>query len=209
MIRRRAAVLLALPTVLTACHSSSTPPTITPQAAASAPVPGVSLPPGALMNLVPTPAEVPAGMEPVVQGSGPRDLSVLASYSGSGAVATRAAATLRAHGFQTAYVAEFANLSTGQVVSAVVSQFATVAGAMADFHDDLASMHGSTVVTATIGDASAVSRQPVPGRVAGQLVLLRFRRGTYTWVIAYQAAPTADPSVVVGLAQRLLARNSL
>jgi hypothetical protein len=206
---RRAAELLALAMLPVACHSSSTPPTLSPQAAASAPVPGVTLPPGPLVNLVPNPNEVPAGMEPVEKGSGPRDLSVVASYSGTGSVDTKAAATLRRHGFQSAYVAQYANLSTGQVVSAVVSQFATVAGATADFRDDLASMRGTAVVAPTVGDGSAIITEPVPGKVPGELVLLRFRRGADTWVIGYEAAPTADPSVVVGLAQHILARNAL
>ena len=39
-------------------------------------------------------------------------------------------------------------------------------------------------------------------------VLVRFRRGTDTWVLAYQAAPTADPQVGIEVAKRLLARAS-
>ncbi len=202
--RRPLAVLAVLPLLLAGCSGSDT--AVTPGAAASAPVPGVTLPPGDLRDLVPTPAEVPAGMVPVLKGSGQRTLDVVAGYSGTGAAATKAAAALRAHGFQSAYVAQYASQTTGQVLSVLVSQFATAAGATADFVADQQQTHAAPVVAPTVGDASVVTSQPVAGKGTGTLVLLRFRRDTRTWVIAYQAAPTADPRVAEDLAKRLLAR---
>lgn len=207
MNRRALAALALLPALLAGCSKDKVP-TVSPEAAASAPVPGITLPPGALRDLVPAPDEVPAGMVPVVLGSGPRDLAVVASYSGTGAAATQAAAALRAHGFQAAYVAQYANQATGQVLSVVVSRFATQAGAVADFAADEKQTHAAPVVAEQVGDASVVTSQPVPGKTTGTLVLLRFRRGTDTWVVAYQAAPTADPKVAVALGKRLLERTA-
>lgn len=199
--------LVATAIALSAC-SKSNPPALTPQQAASAPIPGVTLPPGTLIDLVPTPAEVPAGMVPVVLGSGPRDLNTVASYSGTGAVAAKAASELRAHGFESAYVAQYANQTTGQVLSVVVSRFATQAGAAADFNDDEKGTTGTKVVEPTLGDASEVTTETLPGSTPAKLVLVRFRRGVDTWVLAYKAGANADAALAVHLAQVLLARTA-
>jgi hypothetical protein len=204
--RRPWAALLALPLLLGGCAAGST--TEDPNVSASAPIPGVTLPPGALSDLVPSPSEVPAGMVPVVLGSGPRDLDAVAAYSGTGAVKTRAADALRTHGFQQAYVAQYANQTTGQGLTIVISRFATADGATADFSDDEKATAGTAVPTEQLGDASSVTKQTIGGSVTSELVLVRFLRGTDTWVIAYQAAPTADPTVPVELAKRLLARTA-
>lgn len=196
-----------LPVLLAGCAGSKGA-TQDPNVSASAPIPGVTLPPGQLSDLVPAPTEVPAGMVPVVLGSGPRDLDQVAAYSGSGTVKAAAAATLRAHGFQQAYVAQYANQTTGQGLTVVVSRFATAAGATADFSDDEKGTAGTSVPSEQLGDASSVTKQTIPGSVASELVLVRFLRGTDTWVLAYQAAPTADPTVAVALAKRLLARTA-
>jgi hypothetical protein len=205
-MRASLAALLAAPLLLCSCSNDSSP-LDDPDVAASAPVPGVTLPAGALSELVPTPSEVPAGMVPVVQGSGPRDADAVAGYSGKDAVKDRALASLRAHGFQTAYVAQYANQTTGQVLSVVVARFATVAGASADFGEDQRHTSGTPVPAETLGDASSVTKQTSTG-TPGELVIVRFRRGTDTWILAYQAAPTADPAVAVQLAKTLLTRGT-
>lgn len=197
---------MLLPALAAGCSGGSSHPG--PDVAASAPVPGVTLPPDALTDLVPRPDEVPAGMVPVLAGSGPRSLQVVASYSGTGAAAQTAALKLRAHGFQRAYVAQYANPGTGQVLSVLASTFGTAAGAAADFGDDLKGGSGTVVPEPTLGEASAVTLQKVPGSVVRELVLVRFRRGTTTWSLAYEAAPTADPALAVDLAKRLLARSA-
>jgi hypothetical protein len=199
-------VLLAAPLLLTGCSGSSAPK-VDPQTAASAPVPGVTLPPDALLALVPTPAEVPAGMVPVLSGSGPRDLATVAGYSGTGATATAAADKLTSHGFVSAYVAQFDNPGTQQVLSVVVSSFAAATGATADFADDLAGAQGTKVDAEMLGEASSVTIQNAPGTVPSQLVLVRFRRDTHVWLLAYKA-PTADPKIATGLAKALLARTA-
>ena len=199
--------LLAAPLLLVGCSDDSSPYD-DPDVAASAPLPDVTLPPGTLLDLVPTPTEVPAGMVPVVLGSGTRTLDEIAAYSGSGTVKTQAATSLRAHGFQDAYVAQYANQATGQVLSVVVSQFATAAGATADFSEDQKGTSGTPVPSEQLGDSSSVTKQTVAGSTAGELVLLRMVRGTHTWVIAYQASPTASPDVPIGLAKVLLSRTT-
>jgi hypothetical protein len=199
--------LLAAPLLLVGCSDDSSPYD-DPDVAASAPLPGVTLPPGTLLNLVPTPTEVPAGMVPVVLGSGTRTLDEVAGYTGSGTVKTQAAASLRAHGFQDAYVAQYANQATGQVLSVVVSQFATPAGAAADFSEDQKGTSGTPVPSEQLGDSSSVTRQAVSGSTPGELVLVRMVRGVHTWVIAYQASPTASAEVPTALAKALLSRTT-
>ncbi len=205
---RGLAALVAGPLVLGGCSGGSAPRPADPGAAASAPVPGVTLPADALVDLVPRPDEVPAGLVPVISGSGPRDLATVAGYSGTGSTAKAAAAKLRAHGFTRAYVAQYANPATGQVMSIVVSRFTSAAGAAADFADDQSGAQGKKVVTPVLGDGSSVTVQGIQGSVASQLVLVRFRRGTATWSLAYKASPTADPTVATALAAALLRRTS-
>ena len=168
----------------------------------------MTLPADELTPLVPTPAEVPAGMVPLLSGSGARTLEVVASYSGAGAAATAAAAKLTAHGFQKAYVAQYANQSTAQAVTVLVSQFKDAAGAKADLGDDLMGFAGKVVVTPTLGEQSQVTVQETPGAGATQLVLVRFRRGANTWLLSYSAVPTADPKIAIDLATTLLKRTA-
>ena len=208
-VRTRGLVALAVtPWLLVGCAGAASAPKVNPDVAASAPVPGVTLPPDSLVDLVLRPDEVPAGMVPLLNGSGPRTLSVVAGYSGSGATETTAEAKLTAHGFVKAYVAQYANQGTGQVLSILASQFGTSAGAKADFADDLLGATGKNVVAPTLGEQSAVTLQSIQGSVASELVLVRFRRGTTTWSLAYKAGPTADAQVAIDLAKRLLARTS-
>jgi hypothetical protein len=208
-VTRRALPLLLAPLLaLGVAACSDEDPLADPDVAASAPVPGVSLPPGTLIDLVPSPSEVPAGMVPVLKGSGERSLDEVAGYSGEGAVKAQAATALKQHGFQSAYVAQYANQATGQVLSVVVTRFATADGATADFSDDQRGTAGEPVAAEDIGDGSSVTKQTIAGKVPSELVLVRFRRGTDTWVLAYQAAPTADPTVGIEVAKRLLARTA-
>lgn len=210
MISRRL-VALALPLLLGACSGGSdgaapSPPPFT------APAPGVSLPPDALSTLVPAPDEVPAGMVLIVKGSGARDLMTVAGYSASGTGATAtaqvnaAAAKLRAHGFQRAYVAQYADTASGAVLSVVASRYGTAAGAAADYADDSKASTGAHAMVERVGEATSATVQTLPGSVSAQLLLLRFRQGATTWSLAFKAAPKADPAVAVALAKLLVAR---
>jgi hypothetical protein len=214
--------ILVAPLLLSGCSDDGT--TATPQGtenpdvAASAPIAGVTLPPDVLVDQVLRPDEVPAGMVPIILGSGPRDANVVASYSGTGTDAAAAEARLKAHGFQSAYVAQYANQATAQVIVVLASRFATAANAAADFGDDLkGSSGGKTVPSTTVGDESAVTVQTFAGTPKTataaatpktDLVLVRFRRGTTTWSLAYRAPSAADVQLPIQLARVLLARTA-
>jgi hypothetical protein len=198
------AVLAGL--VLSGCGGSSDAPvaSASPEAPSAA-APDIVLPAGALRELVPGSRDLPAGMVPLVAGTGPRDVKAVAGYSADPAAAEKA---LVAHGFRTAYVAQYADPATGRVLSVVVTRFAAAAGAKADLTGDLAGSAGSPLPTPVVGEQSEVRRQPLPQASAspGQLVTVRFRKGATTWLVAYGATPTADVAVAVDLARTLATR---
>jgi hypothetical protein len=195
-----ACLLLALP--LTACSDDGDGPPS--EAAVSAPVPGVTLPPDELRDLVPTPAEVPAGMTPLLTATGPRDLAAIAAFSADPAAATKA---LQANGFRRAYVAQYANPRSGEVLSVVAVRFATAKGATADLAGDVAASQGTKVTVERVGEASSATTQPLP-QDGGQLLTLRFRSGPTTWLVAYGKKPAPDPAVAVAMAKRLVSRGT-
>ncbi len=207
--RGRALLALALAAAVAGCSEGS--PTVPADpvssavaSAVSAPVPGVSLPPGPLLALVPAPDEVPRGMVPVLTGSGPRDAAAIAEYSSDpGAART----SLGAHGFRSAYVAQYADPASARVLSVVVVRFADPAGATADLVGDLTATSGDVVEAAPVGQQSQLRRQPLPGAGGGELLTLRFRTGATTWLLAYGDRPTAAPGTAVGLGQRLVVRE--
>ena len=193
-----ACLLLAVP--VAGCSDGDDGP---PSAAAvSAPVPGVTLPPDALRDLVPTPAEVPAGMTPLLTATGPRDAAAIAAFSADPAAAGRA---LKANGFSRAYVAQYASQASGEVLSVVAVRFTTVKGATADLTADIKASSGTRVALAAVGDQSAATTQPLP-KDGGQLLTLRFRSGPTTWLVAYGKKPSPDPAVALALARKLVSR---
>lgn len=207
MILRVAAAVLAGACLLTGCSDDD--PGAAPQppseSALNAPVPGVTLPADPLRALVPEPDEVPAGLVPLVAGSGRRDAAAIAEYSADPAAARTA---LAEHGFAGAYVAQYAHPTDGRVLSVVVARFRDAAGAEADLSGDLEGSSGEVVQVPTVGDQSQVRRQPLPGEGGdGELVTLRFRAGATTWLLAYGARPTADPQVAVELGRLLAERG--
>ncbi len=179
----------------------ATPADLAASAAAAAPVPGLSLPADPLTPLVPAPDEVPAGMVPLLTGSGGRDAAAIAGYSSD---ATAARAALAEHGFSNAYVAQYADPASPRVLSVVVVRFATPEGATADLDGDVAGGSGELVQAPTIGSASQLRRQPLPG--GGELLTLRFRKDATTWLLAYGDRPTADVEVAVRLGRLLAGR---
>jgi hypothetical protein len=170
---------------------------------ASTAVPDIVLPADPLRDLVPRTTDLPAGLVAILAGSGPRDAHTIAGYS---ADPKSAGTLLTQHGFRNAYVAQYADLATGRVLSVVVSRFSTAAGATADLDADLSASTGEQIKTAVIGEKSDVRRQPLPGG-KGQLVTVRFRKGATTWLVAYGASPTADPKVATDLAATLAGRG--
>jgi hypothetical protein len=202
-VRLPGVLLLAL---LAACGGSSAGsagPGPSPAASGTTTaVPDIALPADPLRDLVPRTADLPAGLVAILAGSGPRDAAAIAGYS---ADPKRAGTLLTQHGFRSAYVAQYADLATGRVLSVVVSRFSTTAGAAADLDADLSASAGEQVKADQIGEKSDVRRQPQPGG-KGQLVTVRFRKGATTWLVAYGANPTADAVVAVDLAKTLAAR---
>ena len=169
------------------------------------PIPGIALPASPLRSLVPTPQEAPRGMVPLLTSSGPRDLKAVAGFSKDTATASRA---LAAHGFTGAYVVQYADPADGRVLAVVASRFRDEAGAVADLAADEAAQDGTPVTVAAIGETTQARRGPLPGKAGGELLYLRFRSGKTTWLVAYGARPTADPSIATGLATLLVARAS-
>lgn len=176
------------------------PTAVSPTATAAPPTTQVTLPPDALRRFAPAPEDVPAGLLPVVSGSGPRDLAAVAAFSGDPGPA---AAALRAHGFTRAYVAQYAEQrAAGRVLSAVVVEFATLKGAADDLAGDVAASGPGT--PADVGQGGSLRTQPLPGGT-GQLTVLRFRVGTRTFLLAL-GAPQAAPDEVLALGRVLAER---
>lgn len=140
-------------------------------------------------------------MVPLLTGSGRRDAAAIAGFSSD---AKAAAALLAAHGFASAYVAQYADPTSPQVLSVVVVRFATEQGATADLNGDLAGSSGELVQAVAVGAASQLRRQPLPG--GGELLTLRFRVGATTWLLAYGNRPTAGTDVALRLGQLLAGR---
>jgi hypothetical protein len=194
--------------LLAACGASSTPAATHPSSrppssqATVVAAPDIALPADPLRDLVPRTADVPTGLVTILAGSGPRDAKAIAAYSAD----PRAAGTLLVqHGFRSAYVAQYADPATGRVLSVVVSRFSTASGAAADLAADLSASTGERIGADRVGEHSEVRRQPLPGG-KGQLVTVRFSKGATTWLVAYGATPTADPTVAIELAKTLASR---
>ena len=203
-------IAVAAALALAGCGGSSAPSATSPSPEpASSAAPAIALPAGPLRELVPASPDLPAGMVPILAGTGPRDVHAVAGYS---ADPKTALTQLTAHGFRTAYVGQYADPATGRVLSVVVSRFASAAGAAADLAGDLAGSAGTKLAEPTVGDRSEVRRQPLPqasgtGTAApGQLVTVRFRKGATTWLVAFGATPSADPQVPLGVAKVLAGR---
>ena len=204
---RRAAGVLGLGLlvgVLPACAADD--PTLAPPPSAGASpslvgpaAPDVALPAGALRDRVPAPADVPLGLVPLLQGSGPRTAEEVAAFS---ADPQAAAADLRARGFTDAYAAQYAAPGTAQSLTVVVVRFADEQGAAADLAADAASAAGDPV-DAEVGDASDVRRLALEEPPGTELVTVRTRRGALTWLVAWRAPAPADAEVPLQVARTL------
>ena len=205
MSPRTAAAVLLAGCLLVGCSDAEpgAAPQSPSQSALDAPVPGVALPAHPLLPLVPEPDEVPGGMVPLLAGSGGRDAAAIAEFSADPAAAATA---LAEHGFRDAYVAQYASPGDSRVLSVVVVRFADAAGAQADLAGDLSGSGGEVVEAPTVGEQSQVRRQDLPGGTGGELVTVRFRQGSTTWLLAYGDAPEADADVAVSLARALVDR---
>lgn len=198
------------PSIEPPASSSSAAPTASAGAAApesapqAEPTAAAPLPEGALRDLVPAPQEVAPPLVPLLQASGPRDAAAVAGFSADPAAA---ATDLASHGFTDAYVAQYASATDPRSLSVVVVRFATAEGAQADLAGDLAVPSGELVEVEPIGAASEVRRLTLPDDDAQDLVTVRFRSGTTTWLLAWRAPLPADAAVPVDLARTLAGRG--
>src|SRR4051812_26631441 len=103
---------------LVGCSSGKHGPTASP----SVPLP--TLPPGPLREQVLQPDEVVRSLVPIAMQTGARDITSIAAFSADPVAAKK---SLQAHGFQAAYVVQYADPATSAVVTNVATKFATVA----------------------------------------------------------------------------------
>ncbi len=199
--RRVAALAVAVAVVLAGCSDSTTPRS---SATPSAPLP--TLPTGELQTSVLQPDEVSRMLVPITAQTGARDISSIAAFSTDPAAAKT---TLQSHGFQSAYVVQYADPASSAVVTNVVTKFATVTGALEDLTGDLgqAGSTGTPFEVTGLGDqAGGVRGKFSPQSADGTLVTLRWRIGDTTWLLAVGAAKPVDADGVRQLADKLVAR---
>ena len=163
-----------------------------------------ALPEGPLRDLVPAPDEVPTGLEPVLDGSGPRGAADVAAFSADPATAST---ELARNGFQSAYVAQYASRTDLRSLTVVAVRFAGPDGARADLDGDVAATGGTPVDAPRVGDASDVRRIELPEGEAAELLTVRFRVGSTTWLVAWRATRPADAEVALGIARELAGRG--
>jgi hypothetical protein len=200
---RARAVLLALVLAvsLAGCTDSGSP-----KGSASPSVPLATLPAGDLADRVLQPDEVSRPLVPISAQTGARDITSIAAFSADPKTAKK---SLQDHGFQSAYVVQYADPATSAVVTNVVTKFATVEGATADLTADLTSSGktGTAFDVTGLGDqAGGVRGALQKGAATGTLVTLRWRVGDTTWLLAVGAPKPVDADGVRGLADRLMTR---
>lgn len=214
-----AAVALGLSTAVAGCSDS----------AGEKPVVAVTLPAGDLSDQVLQPDDVPEGLVPLLAQTGTADINRIAGFSTDSAAAEK---SLREHGFEKAYVAQYGDPKTGRYIVNVVVSFATEEGATADLTADLdaARATGSPFPVEGLGDQAGGVRAvpggaattPSPGATvttstvaspatspsppADDLVTVRWRKASTTWLLAVGARGTVEQDAVVGLAKIILER---
>jgi hypothetical protein len=196
------AALLATALAVTGCTNGDAKP----NASATASVPLPTLPPGELRDRVLQPDEVTRSLVPIAMQTGARDIVSIANFSADPPTARN---SLQQHGFQSAYVVQYADPNTSAVVTNVVTKFATVAGATADMTGDLAAAArtGTPYDVSGLGDqAGGVRGKFQQGAADGTLVTLRWRSGDTTWLLAVGARNPVDAEGVRRLADTLVAR---
>jgi hypothetical protein len=200
-LSRRTFVAALLALALAGCSGGSKPgASPTP----SQPLP--TLPAGALRDQVLQPGEVSRALMPIDAQTGARDITSIAAFSANPKTAKQA---LQKHGFQTAYVVQYADPATSAVVTNVVTKFATVSGALADLTGDLglAGNTGTPFDVSGLGDqAGGVRGKLSAGAADGTLVTLRWRVGDTTWLLAVGSPKPVAAEGVRRLADVLVAR---
>lgn len=200
-LRRGLAVLVCV-AALAGCSSGADEPKASPTPSG----PLATLPPGELREKVLQPSEVSRSLTPIAAQTGARDVMGIAAFSADPKAAEK---QLTANGFQSAYVVQYADPATNAVITNVVSKFATVAGATADFTADLrsAGKTGAAFPVDGLGEAAGgVRGKRDDTSVEGSLVTLRWRSGDTTWLLAVSASTVVAQDGVRKLADQLMAR---
>ncbi|HEX8004246.1 MAG TPA: hypothetical protein VF519_16290 [Mycobacteriales bacterium] len=167
-------------------------------------VPPPTLPAGELRARVLQPDEVSRSLVPIQAQTGTRDLKAIAAFS---ADPTAAEKSLQQHGFQSAYVVQYADPNAAAVVTNVVTKFATVEGATADLTADLAATGTGAFAVTGLGDQAGGVRGKLDANAAeGTLITLRWRVGDTTWLLAVGSRTKVDEASVRRLADTLIGR---
>jgi len=165
----------------------------------------VTLPPGSLADRVLQEDDVPDGFVPLLTQTGPADITKIAGFSSDSAAAE---SSLREHGFDTGYVVQYGDQKSGRFIVNVVSTFETTEGATADLTADLESARksGTPFIVTDLGDQAGGVRggNGSSKQTASDLVTVRWRKGSTTWLLAVGASGTVEQDAVVKLARIVL-----
>ena len=166
-----------------------------------------ALPPGALVELVPVPAELPEGLSPLPDGAGPLDVRAVAELDGDPAATLK---TLQRTGFRDGYSAAYTDADTGAFVSVVVLRFETGQGSRDAFAQQMGPLRASRepLALVSIGDESAAWREQATDGDVAQTVTVRFRVRELTWWVSAGGFAAADLGVASDVAARLARRTS-
>ena len=189
------ALLLGLSSVV-ACSEGDDEPQI-----------AVTLPPGSLADQVLQEDDVPDGFVPLLAQTGPADITRIAGFSVD---STAAEKSLREHGFDEGYVVQYGHQKSGRFIVNVVATYETAEGAEADLTADLESARktGIPFPVTDLGDQAGGVRgaNGASAQTASDLVTVRWRKGSTTWLLAVGATGTVEQEAVVKLARIVLER---
>ena len=202
---------LAVALLLLACTSCAPDrqPT-TPSPAASSPTAmtptAAALPPGALVELVPLPEELPAGMTAVADSAGPLDIEAVAGLvPDSDAARTE----LVRNDFRDGYTADFSDAASGAFVSVLVLRYGAAYGASRQvaFERAQPDQGAAPVPVAAIGDVSSAKRERVREADVAEFVSVRFRGREIVWLVEVGGLAD-DLATARDIAVRLARRTS-
>lgn len=173
--------------------------------AAGAPEPAAAaLPPGALVELVPSAVDLPPGFT-IQDGAGPIDLTGVAALSSD---PKAAASALHSNDFVDGYSAEYADQRSGAFLSARVLRFSVESGARADFAREVreSAAAAESVPMAQVGDESAAFREKVPEGDVAEIVSVRFRVRDLVWLVETGSQESMDAALAHNVAANLARR---
>jgi hypothetical protein len=180
---------------------SSSRASVDPSVSASPAAP-TALPPGALVELVPSPADVPPGYDAAEGTTGPLGLTEVADLADDPEAAQRA---LGINGFKDGYSADYGNEQTGAFISVLVQRFTNEAGAKADYARQVSESVASSdpLSIAPVGDESSAFVEKVPEGDVAEIVSVRFRVRDLVWLVETGGQDSPDTTLARDIAARL------